>query len=856
MAGEPTQQDIQALTKSITDLTKSFSSTRTSTSASSRPGAATKLTSDSISSTDGGVRRLRRQLADAERGVKGLAKNSSLLAAATLKTSAKVLSAERQLVFFKDLLEKSNDLLKEDVNPNFIKIARKMNMLQDDADKFRDGLRDTDFVELSLAVANTSDTINKANAKAEELIKSIEAQVDDSGRAAIASIRAGGGSAMAQAAKIKASGVLGIDSDGNKLPGMVSGGLAGIMEELKEQLKDQGISAEALNVSSEKLIETFDSLNDETERVSKVFIQAAKDHTSALGALTHTTKTAKEHLHAFGNKVLQTAANLGTMANIQSKAMNAYQQMMGFNVAHIADSFMMLQARSVKFGMSFQDTMKLYQENARVLSVYGADNFSSLLGGLSNTFKKYGYTFEQGSRLIAPAIQNAVLSGVNVNNQAQMTAYMDQSLKNVQMMAAVSGKTPEAILALQQSALSSEAVFKNLAGMDKQRRSAYAKEITQTIDRLVLGGMEYEQAAEVVKLQTQAARAPIREKMEKAAFGQIGSSLAGMSGAEGARLARLERKTRRTSAEEVEMLALQERRATGIQRRRQAEEDRTGGEAWSFAVMEEAITGKMFGGPAVDAAQRAALRREAGLGVSDAAAAAAGRAGAGSPAVAGLGQTINQISSLMTNALGGAIIGVIAGLGATARTAMTAAWALRQLGLVGGAGGALPGGGPGGAASKGGWVGSLVKGAARAGLGMGVGMAGDWLGEKIGGRTGAAISGAATGLGLGLMSKNPYVMLGATLGGAALGAYNYEGGSTGEAAGVNTDTLAAESMQSLSNQTVTVTDKEAVMNLQAISASMNEAVILLRAMAPGGTVATRGSTFQVPSAAEFVTGNG
>ena len=155
--------------------------------------------------------------------------------------------------------------------------------------------------------------------------------------------------------------------------------------------------------------------------------------------------------------------------------------------------------------------------------------------------------------------------------------------------------------------------------------------------------------------------------------------------------------------------------------------------------------------------------------------------------------------------------------------------------------------------------GALLKGGL---IGAVLGTAGNMAGNAIGGQWGGALSGAATGAGIGATVGSIIPGVGTAIGagvgglvGGGIGYFTSPGSTTGPGA-VNTDTLAAESMKGLSGSTLTVTDKDANMKLQAIAASMNEAVELLRVMVPAGTTTTRRSGFVVPSAAEYVTGNG
>jgi hypothetical protein len=317
---------------------------------------------------------------------------------------------------------------------------------------------------------------------------------------------------------------------------------------------------------------------------------------------------------------------------------------------------------------------------------------------------------------------------------------------------------------------------------------------------------------------------------------------------------------------EQESLRLQEYAAktkTGWEQMLQQEDlrtDRNSQALYNIFNQLEAKTGEDYRKMGLIGAE-AEMRRRSGQVPTPAQAQAAKDAGAGSEFFAKLAQSVDTISSVLKNALGGAAIAAALGLGGVFTSGLAAASALNKVAAAGGMGGPVGPGGPGG-----GWKGA-ARTIGRMGLGLGVGLAADWLGDKaagaIGGTTGnvigGAISGAGAGLGLGLMTKNPWLMAGGALAGAALGgygAYTSGPGSTPGADGVNMEALGTESMRGITASTLTVTDKEATMTLQRIAAYMAESVELLRGMqTPGATKTTRAGT-EIPSTASYLSGNG
>ena len=461
-----------------------------------------------------------------------------------------------------------------------------------------------------------------------------------------------------------------------------------------------------------------------------------------------------------------------------------------------------------------------------------------------------------------------------------------------------------------------------MMGMDKQRRAAYAQEIKQTTDRLVLDGMEYEQAVAVVKAQQDAARAPVREKFEKAAYRTMAARMAGLDPEEIQRLRQLSLQTSFGTGEQEEFAALQGKVARGIEERFQTADRDTNRMANATLFQNQMIMGKAgFDQTITTAAESARRKQAAGLGITPEQATQQAALARGSEAVADFGNKLNTITSIFENAFTGSLVAAIAGVIGLAGAATKAMLALRALGVVKGGLPGLDGIATEGVLKGGGTILGKAKNLATGLLGRGalvaVGAAGA---DAIAGQLGAGTdangkpivldtkqddenwnkmntwqkfeSGAARGIEKGarllfmgnmadsaaasrIEAESKYLaanagqavpgmpasaltgmpgMAGMPIAASVLGSMQGPGG-------VNNTMFAAENMQTLSApKTFTVSDKDANATLQAIAVSMTEAVRLLKEIAEPTieTLSTpiRRSTFEVPTAAQFITGNG
>jgi hypothetical protein len=420
----------------------------------------------------------------------------------------------------------------------------------------------------------------------------------------------------------------------------------------------------------------------------------------------------------------------GVMFSTMVKGLKqAYSELTNFNIAQVPQSFLQTQKDAVMMGMSFQDTVKLLQENKRILAIYGPGEFKTAVGGMQNTFRKFGYTMQQSAELIAPTIEGAITGGVDVRDQNQLTSYTNSMMNSFQQIAGVVDISAKEFLQLNSQLFKSEGTFENLVGMDKTRRAAYQNELVQLRTRYVLGGLDIQQAQKLIEIQQQQARESVKSRIDAGGKLMSYALFSGMDLGSATRLMTLRNKGSRTADEDNELRELTGKLGSSIEQQRAGEAAQFGGNTYFTDAFRDAIGLDSSDLQVMHSANQMNLAKDANATVSPAEQQRAAAAAKGSEAVAAFGDKVNQVSSALSNSLLAALFGAGGSLAALALQAGFAAASLGRLAGANVAGAAAAGGG----GVMGSMMGNLgksskwIKGAGIVGTLLNVGMMGSAL---------------------------------------------------------------------------------------------------------------------------------
>lgn len=510
-----------------------------------------------------------------------------------------------------------------------------------------------------------------------------------------------------------------------------------------DDLYRDGVLVEGgLKTLSERIAE----LNGTVQTTSTTLDQQVAAQRKATQVLSNMTNDIK-------NNVIQKIIDMASASGIAANAMEAFRnlqvafaQATEFNIAHIPATYLEVNKAALQMGMTFEETSGFLKENSRSLAQLGMAGFREQSKAMQANFAEFGFNMKQSAELVAPLVESAISSGVNTLDTTEMTRHQTAMLSSFKQIAAVTNVTAKQFIELNNDLFKSENVFKNLIGMDKTRRQAYNLELIQRRESLVLGGLDMQQAQEMIKLQETQKRASVKTKISDMGRLMIRGQAAGLGAQEVSELGRLSINSMRDKEQEARFQELTGRMNTGLEARRAAEGAATGGITFNTDLLVDntGLSGAAQG--IADLASQSKLAADASRNVTEAMKQLAIAAAEPNKNLTEASQFANQLDSLFTNPLvksgiaaSGAIIGL--GLAATSSTA-------RLLSMMQGLGnGGL--GGPGRSGSRLGGLASSIGGILKSPKGA--------IGAGV-----AAIGGVAAGVGLG--------GAGGILGGAAQGA--------------------------------------------------------------------------------------
>lgn len=326
--------------------------------------------------------------------------------------------------------------------------------------------------------------------------------------------------------------------------------------EINKMIDDvnEGKSSKTVTKDIENLSKVLDEFYQTTKATTAKMDKLGAEVNSSLGSLKR--KFTKEGFDQAKEERLAELATFGGTVIALKKTADALLAIMteasGFNVSHIASTFLDVQRQSVAMGMSFEDASKFMQDNKRVMGIYGADSFNSLRGGFEDAFNDFGYTFKQASGVVAPALEAAISSGVNVRDSNALNDYMRQTMQSFSKLAGFINISASEYAALNSELHGSEDVMKNMLGMTAEQSTAYARNLEMQRDEMAARGISLQQAQEIIKAQESAKRAKVRERFEGGSKLMAQMGLLGFSAEEQMRAYNLTIKGRKTGSPEDE----------------------------------------------------------------------------------------------------------------------------------------------------------------------------------------------------------------------------------------------------------------------------------------------------------------
>jgi hypothetical protein len=301
----------------------------------------------------------------------------------------------------------------------------------------------------------------------------------------------------------------------------------------------------------------------------------------------------------FVKGLADSAVVMANFAKAKDAVKDLYRELVSFNIAQVPAEFGDVISASIRMGMSFDDTVKFLQENKRLLAIYGPDQFKGAMGSMKSTFQKFGYNMAQASKIVGPAIEAGISSGLNIRSPEQLNNFIDSTMKSFQKISGIVDITADEYFKLNAELLNQEDIQGTLLGLGQQAAQERSKEIIALRDQYLALGLSKDQANALAKAQQAQQREKVTSRIKEAAKGMVLAQQAGLSPEQSQRYFTLAMKGNRTTAETKELQEISTAMAKGTEERRVAEYERSQAAGLASDALSERLElagelGKMF----------------------------------------------------------------------------------------------------------------------------------------------------------------------------------------------------------------------------------------------------------------------
>ena len=345
--------------------------------------------------------------------------------------------------------------------------------------------------------------------------------------------------------------------------------LGGKFTEVAAQIGETGqITADQLstirnevNAGGPALIANFKKINDQLDASMTAISAEAEARNNIVGMMKKRMNAENALVFAKDKLVAAlSAVSIGAaVSNLTTKLKDAYQQIVDFNIAEVPASFWQVQKASVAMGLSMKDTVEFMQRNKRLMALYG-DGFSDETSKMKSVFAGFGYNMAQAAGLVAPSVEAAIASGVNVKDGQALNKFISQTMNSFKDISGVVDTTAAEFIKMNADLMSSSDIANTMIGLDRTHAQAYQQEIMQLQKHYLLMGLSNQQTQELIQAQKAQQREKVTSKIKDAAKGMMMIQQSGGSAADAQRYFQLSLNGNRSDEEEKEFFELSKKK--------------------------------------------------------------------------------------------------------------------------------------------------------------------------------------------------------------------------------------------------------------------------------------------------------
>ena len=230
------------------------------------------------------------------------------------------------------------------------------------------------------------------------------------------------------------------------------------------------------------------------------------------------------------------------------------KQAMDFNIAQVPASFAQVQYEAVKLGMSFEDTVKFMQDNKLPLGLLGPKAADQMLGALNGTLSKFGYNAAQAASLIGPSFEEAMKTGINIQDPQEMNSFVLKTQQAFSKIAGIVNISAAEYVKMNSALADNTTVSEHMIGLSRQQASAYFDSLKAQRDELTVRLGSIQAAQHLLELQASAQGEGPEQILEDSFKLLVQGQMAGFSAQDSARAGDIVRQGANASKEDQDYL--------------------------------------------------------------------------------------------------------------------------------------------------------------------------------------------------------------------------------------------------------------------------------------------------------------
>jgi hypothetical protein len=186
----------------------------------------------------------------------------------------------------------------------------------------------------------------------------------------------------------------------------------------------------------------------------------------------------------------------------------------------------------VELGISFEEAVKIFQQNTRVLNSIGGEKFKNTLESAGKELRIYGLNQLEAAEATADFTKNAALSGINIRDNDTLTKSIQMQTAAFGKLRATTGTSIEEFKSFTAEMIGNNDIQSTLNGLNQVDRMNKMKDMMELRQRFVNLGMSAQTAQKAMVAMQELGKQKVTDRFSQAAKLKQALMMYGIAGAD------------------------------------------------------------------------------------------------------------------------------------------------------------------------------------------------------------------------------------------------------------------------------------------------------------------------------------